>query len=639
MAESLKATAVKTEAKSEKPAIASRVGNTTLPDTPQLQLIQMQQTFGNRAVHRWLASSALQAEQVSHSSIISNQKVKTDPLLQTKNLLQLEANPAQISRSFPEESQVSTTPIKPTENEKTQRQADEDIQTQADEEIQTQGQDEELQKQSEEEEPIQGQDEELQKQGEEDEPVQGQDEELQKQDEEGIQTQGEEEVQAQTDEEVQTQNSAGSVQFAAKRTDPYASPEVLNTIRTQRGQGEPLEGGLQFQMERSLGADFGSVRVHRDATAARLNGMLSARAFTNRNDIYFNQGQYNPQSRSGQHLLAHELAHVVQQRNIPDLQFQLQDPGIRNQYEREANSAADQAVYGITTAPQGKMASLPSPTLKHPAGGSLQLAAENQGSETEEPLQFGFLDALTNPIEWAKEKVKPYLRQIPGYDLLTLIIGKDPLSGTPVERNGSAIVKAVVGLIPGGAAFLENLTKTGVIARAAEWFGEEFAKLNLGWETIKSIFSRAIDAAKDAIPNIPKAIENAKNVFMEPIKRIFNFIKTVGPKLMEFIFEGALALAGAPVQMIMGILNKGKEVLKQIITNPIGFLGNLVNAIKGGLGKFVGNIVAHLQSGLAGWLFGAIGNIGLVLPKKLDLAGIFHIIAQILGVTWRAIRT
>jgi len=132
----------------------------------------------------------------------------------------------------------------------------------------------------------------------------------------------EENLQKYREEEVKTQSSVGLVQFTvATQTNQYGSPEVLNAIREQRGQGEPLEPKLRFTLERSMGTDFNSVRVHRDATAAQINSMLSARAFTNRDDIYFNQSQYNPDSPGGQHLIAHELAHVVQQRNIPDLQF------------------------------------------------------------------------------------------------------------------------------------------------------------------------------------------------------------------------------------------------------------------------------------------------------------------------------
>ncbi len=68
-------------------------------------------------------------------------------------------------------------------------------------------------------------------------------------------------------------------------------------------------------MGNRFGTDFSQVQIHNDSKASQLNSQLNARAFTVRNDIYFNEGNYNPGSTSGKHLLAHELTHVVQQSN------------------------------------------------------------------------------------------------------------------------------------------------------------------------------------------------------------------------------------------------------------------------------------------------------------------------------------
>ena len=75
-------------------------------------------------------------------------------------------------------------------------------------------------------------------------------------------------------------------------------------------------------MEQAIGADFGRVRVHSDAQSDRLSRSIQARAFTTGQDIFMRQGEYRPQERSGQELLAHELTHVVQQngRSEPRLQ-------------------------------------------------------------------------------------------------------------------------------------------------------------------------------------------------------------------------------------------------------------------------------------------------------------------------------
>lgn len=66
--------------------------------------------------------------------------------------------------------------------------------------------------------------------------------------------------------------------------------------------------------EPRFGADFSQVRLHTDSRAADTARSINAKAFTVGSDIAFGAGQYRPESREGQHLLAHELTHVVQQK-------------------------------------------------------------------------------------------------------------------------------------------------------------------------------------------------------------------------------------------------------------------------------------------------------------------------------------
>ena len=84
-------------------------------------------------------------------------------------------------------------------------------------------------------------------------------------------------------------------------------------INASRGGGQPMPEALRSQMESSFGADFSGVRLHTDSRAADLSRSIQAKAFAYGNDIYFNHGQYSPDTAAGQHLIAHELTHVVQQ--------------------------------------------------------------------------------------------------------------------------------------------------------------------------------------------------------------------------------------------------------------------------------------------------------------------------------------
>ena len=91
------------------------------------------------------------------------------------------------------------------------------------------------------------------------------------------------------------------------------SAELEAEINGVRGQGRSLEAGLQISMGQAMGANFSGVRVHTDARSDQLNRSIQSRAFTTGRDVFFRQGEYQPRSRGGQALIAHELAHVVQQ--------------------------------------------------------------------------------------------------------------------------------------------------------------------------------------------------------------------------------------------------------------------------------------------------------------------------------------
>jgi len=88
---------------------------------------------------------------------------------------------------------------------------------------------------------------------------------------------------------------------------------LSNAIQSSRGRGQSLDRSTQSFMNSRMGAEFSGVNVHTDTEATQLNRQLHSRAFTIGSDIYFNEGQYKPESASGKRLLAHELTHVMQQ--------------------------------------------------------------------------------------------------------------------------------------------------------------------------------------------------------------------------------------------------------------------------------------------------------------------------------------
>ena len=94
-------------------------------------------------------------------------------------------------------------------------------------------------------------------------------------------------------------------------------PSVQSKIDSTRGGGtDARQRRGQEKLSPSLG-DLSDVRVHTDSTAHDLNHAVSARAFATGTDVYFAQNEYKPNTSDGDKLIAHELAHVVQQRGAP----------------------------------------------------------------------------------------------------------------------------------------------------------------------------------------------------------------------------------------------------------------------------------------------------------------------------------
>ncbi|OWL94622.1 hypothetical protein CBQ26_15115 [Deinococcus indicus] len=95
--------------------------------------------------------------------------------------------------------------------------------------------------------------------------------------------------------------------------DAEATQPVLQRIQAKRGGGNPLPEAVQRHLEQGLNHDLSRVRIHDDAEADKLAKGVNAIAFTTGMDIFFQAGRFNPNTRGGLELLAHEVTHTVQQ--------------------------------------------------------------------------------------------------------------------------------------------------------------------------------------------------------------------------------------------------------------------------------------------------------------------------------------
>ncbi|WP_443074654.1 eCIS core domain-containing protein [Streptomyces sp. NBC_01431] len=134
-------------------------------------------------------------------------------------------------------------------------------------------------------------------------------------------------------------NAAVSGLLAVRAAEPVQRSAVQEVLRSP---GRPLEAGVRTEMESRLGADFGDVRLHDDAVAQRSAADMGARAYTSGSHIVVGGGG------ADRHTLAHELTHVIQQRQGPVAGMDTGD-GLRvsdpsDAFERAAEANATRAL-------------------------------------------------------------------------------------------------------------------------------------------------------------------------------------------------------------------------------------------------------------------------------------------------------
>ncbi|MGH9765264.1 MAG: DUF4157 domain-containing protein, partial [Blastocatellia bacterium] len=110
-------------------------------------------------------------------------------------------------------------------------------------------------------------------------------------------------------------SSVGSLLFKAR--DGGAVDAHPDHIHSHLGAGQPLDSGVKQRMESAFGHSFSHVRVHNDTSAGQLSESLNAKAFTLGEHVAFGAGEYQPGTIVGDALIAHELAHVIQQGHGP----------------------------------------------------------------------------------------------------------------------------------------------------------------------------------------------------------------------------------------------------------------------------------------------------------------------------------
>jgi Domain of unknown function (DUF4157) len=187
------------------------------------------------------------------------------------------------------------------------------------------------------------------------------------------------------------------VNMKAERQQRYQNTRDFTSERgfLSQSHGQTLDSETRAFLEPRFGHSFGDVRVYADGQADQLAREYQARAFTVGQDVFFRDGEYDPNSPGGLGLLAHELTHTIQQRDAKREPGTLEISQKGDSSEREAHTASSQVLAGRSAQVSGT-AGLS--VARDPEGGEHQ----HKGGWLDHLLglnpERSFVEAALNPL-------------------------------------------------------------------------------------------------------------------------------------------------------------------------------------------------------------------------------------------------
>ena len=246
--------------------------------------------------------------------------------------------------------------------------------------------------------------------------------------------------------------------------------------------GTPLPKPVRSFMEPRFGANFGGVRIHTGEAAAQQSATLNAHAFTVGEHVFFGRNQFQPETASGRELIAHELTHTIQQ------------------------------------------------------GAAIQRAEIPSVTQRSEPSiqRWGIGDALDKIAGWANA--------IPGFRMLTIVLGVNPVNMAPVDRSAANILRALLELVPMvGPLIVQALDGLGIFAKVGVWMEAQVRTLGLVGSSLKGALTKFLESLKwSDIFDLGGVWERAKSIFTEPIDRLISFAKSLVGDILTFVRQAIL---------------------------------------------------------------------------------------------------
>lgn len=384
---------------------------------------------------------------------------------------------------------------------------------------------------------------------------------------------------------------------------PMVAADARSEITREATGGQALTPQLRSFMEPRLGADLSQVRIHADESAHSLSNHLSARAFTYRDHIFFGRDQYQPTTDAGRQLLAHELTHTLQQGATvqrtarPEVQ-RAAEPALKRAAEPELKRDA-----GPDARKTGDVAPVPAvrPAASPPA-----------------VQRLGIQDAL----DYFADKAN----NIPGFRMLTLVLGFNPINMRTTDRTAANFLRALIELVPGGALITQALDNHGVINKAAAWVEQKVAALgDIGSQIVDGIKRFISSLSWTDIFDLGGVWDRAKRIFTDPIGRLISFGTSVVVELLSLVKQAILRPLAALAERTSGY-DLLKAILKEdpITGEPVP---RTADTLLGGFMKLIrqeelwqnlkrGNAVGRAFAWFQGALAGLMGFV-LSIPRRI----------------------
>ncbi|MBV5311936.1 MAG: DUF4157 domain-containing protein [Prolixibacteraceae bacterium] len=231
-------------------------------------------------------------------------------------------------------------------------------------------------------------------------------------------------------------------------------------------------------------------------------------------------------------------------------------------------------------------------------------------------------------------RLSTWARGTRGYFLVTVIIGKDPFTEAIVERNTENIIHGFMSLMEGGEEQFQQMKESGSIARATQRIDAAVERLNMTPAAIVQLFIDLWNSfsINDLIHPIA-AFQRIIATFGEPIGRLIAFVV----EIVKIVVVVILEIMNFPFDLINNIIAKAMQAIDLIKRDPIGFLKNLLRAIKEGFMQFFENILTHLFNGLKAWFLSEVKDAGIPIPTDFSVMGLIKWLLVVLDITMEKI--